>query len=187
MRLHSRRVQLVTQQIIFTGYIYRATDNCALPGNTKTNDSNQTRIRCFLHAIAELYTVNAVKHQCFGSESGSALIRLFWIRIHNGNANPDPKARNWTILTKKTSFPAFQNGLSSFVDMFLRHITYTVQESFYVKIKLFATAKSDQDPDSNPDPHWFGSLDPDPQWDKKMDSVPHWNQCGSETQLKTTR
>jgi hypothetical protein len=29
---------------------------------------------------------------------------------------------------------------------------------FHVKIQLFVTAKSDQDPD--PGPHWFGSLDP---------------------------
>jgi hypothetical protein len=43
----------------------------------------------------------------------------------------------------------------------------------YVKIQLFVTAKSDQDPD--PDRHLFcfSSLVPDPD--------PHYNQCGSTT------
>jgi hypothetical protein len=31
----------------------------------------------------------------------------------------------------------------------------------HVKIQLFVTFKSNQDPD----PHWFGSLDPDPDLD----------------------
>jgi hypothetical protein len=37
-------------------------------------------------------------------------------------------------------------------------ITY-LKYIFHVKILLFVTLKSDQDPD--PGPHWFGSLDPD--------------------------
>ncbi len=41
---------------------------------------------------------------------------------------------------------------------------------FDVKIQLFVSLKSDQDPD--PDPHWFASLDLDPQWDKKLDTDP---------------
>jgi hypothetical protein len=42
----------------------------------------------------------------------------------------------------------------------LRHISITnIKYNIHVKIKLFVTAKSDQDLD--PDPHWFGSLDPD--------------------------
>jgi hypothetical protein len=32
---------------------------------------------------------------------------------------------------------------------------------YFVKIQLFVTAKSDQDPE----PHWFGSLDSDPDLD----------------------
>ncbi len=31
----------------------------------------------------------------------------------------------------------------------------------HVKIQLFVTFKSAADPDSDPDPYWFGSLDPD--------------------------
>jgi hypothetical protein len=39
-----------------------------------------------------------------------------------------------------------------------------VQSIFYVKIQLFVTEKSEQDPDPH-DPHWFGSLVPDPDPD----------------------
>jgi hypothetical protein len=40
---------------------------------------------------------------------------------------------------------------------------------FHVKIQLFVTLKSGQDPDS--DPHWFGSLDPNQHCDTKLDQV----------------
>ncbi len=46
----------------------------------------------------------------------------------------------------------------------------------HVKIQLFMTLKSGQDPD----PHWFGSLDPDPLLDKKTGSE-------SESTLKQMR
>ncbi len=44
----------------------------------------------------------------------------------------------------------------------------------HVKIQLFVTAKSYQDTDADPDPHWFGPLDPgpDPHWGKKLDPDP---------------
>jgi hypothetical protein len=52
---------------------------------------------------------------------------------------------------------------------------------FHVKILLFVTAQSDQDPD----PHWFGSLHPDPHCGKKIDPYQdaHRNQCGSATRI----
>jgi hypothetical protein len=42
-----------------------------------------------------------------------------------------------------------------FYDITYEYIKYI----FHVKIQIFVTTKSDQDPD----PHWFGSLDPDPR------------------------
>jgi hypothetical protein len=53
---------------------------------------------------------------------------------------------------------------------------------FHVKIKLFVTAMSEQDPD--PDVHQFGSLDPDPHRGKNIDLELYRNQCGSATVIK---
>jgi hypothetical protein len=57
-------------------------------------------------------------------------------------------------------------------------LTYTyLKYIFHVKIQLIVTLKSDLD--SDPDPHWFDSLDPDPDpdldphSDKKLDLDPH--------------
>ncbi len=47
----------------------------------------------------------------------------------------------------------------AFVPTYACFVTYYVRK-VYVKIQLFVTAESDQDPDS--DPHWLGSLDRDP-------------------------
>ncbi len=79
---------------------------------------------------------------------GSSLIWLSWIRIRIGNADPYLGARKLTKINKETWIPAFKRAFAP--------ITY-IKYNFCVKIKLFVTAKSDQDPD----PHWFGSLEPD--------------------------
>ncbi len=57
-------------------------------------------------------------------------------------------------------------------------ITVTTIRIFFMsklKIHLFVTLESNQDPD----PHWFGSLNADP--------APHWNQYGSTTLLFSIR
>ncbi len=46
----------------------------------------------------------------------------------------------------------------------IKYIFFTnIEYIFLIKIQLFVTAKSDQDPDLN----WFGSLGPDSHRDKK--------------------
>jgi hypothetical protein len=91
------------------------------------------------------------------------LFAVLWIRIRNYLAvtdpDPNPAASKLTKIIKETWFPTFQKGCFTFVGMVL---TYSLLYIFMFKIQLFVTIKSDQNPDSDPDPHGFGSLDPDP-------------------------
>ncbi len=66
-------------------------------------------------------------------------------------------------------------GFCTFVGMFF-DLLPTFKFIFHVKIQLFVTHKSYQDPDPvRLDPHWFGFLDPypDPHRDKNLDPYPH--------------
>jgi hypothetical protein len=74
----------------------------------------------------------------YSDVDGSSLIWLSWIRIRIGNADPYLEARKLTKIYKETWLPAFKRASA--------HITY-IKYILYVKIKLFETAKSDQDPD----------------------------------------
>ncbi len=113
----------------------------------------------------------------------SALIWLFWIRIHTGNADPDPSAWKLTRLNKLTLFPAFQKGFCTFVvcRFFFTYYRYLLS----CKILTFCDFKVWQRSGSGPhwlgsldpdrDPYWNKKLDPDPNWNKKLDPDPHWN------------
>ncbi len=74
-----------------------------------------------------------------------------------GNADPDkdPEARKLTKNYKKTWFPAFQTGFCTYFGMFYFYDKIpTTKFIFHVKIQLFVTARSDQDPD----PHGSASV-----------------------------
>ena len=93
--------------------------------------------------------------------SGSALIWLSWIRILDGNADPDPDpgTRKLTKMYKETLCQTFQKDFCTYVSMFyellvtyIKYGTYTV----HVKIQLLVMPNSDQAPD--PDPHGSASV-----------------------------
>jgi hypothetical protein len=69
--------------------------------------------------------------------------------------DPDREAMKLTNINKeiwRNLVYCLSDGLCFWPFTYFKYI-------FHVKIRLFVTLKSDQDPD----PHWVGSLDPDPQ------------------------
>ncbi len=66
-------------------------------------------------------------------------------------------------LTSKPDFLLFKKVFCTYIDIFFGLLPMHIILYFLVKIQLFMTEKSDQDP--NPGPHefvLFGFLDPDP-------------------------
>jgi hypothetical protein len=55
--------------------------------------------------------------------------------------------RNWPRLKNKPEIPVFQKDFCTHVDMFCDFLLPTYKGYLHVKIKLFLTVKSDQDPD----------------------------------------
>ncbi len=113
----------------------------------------------FLICYSEKSTTSVIsKHKMLCCGSGYTWIWRFWIWIRTRNADTDPGAGKLTKFSKQTNFQtlkkAFVPKKVSFYDL-LPKLFY-----FHVKIQLFVTAMSEQDPD--PDAHRFGSLDPDP-------------------------
>jgi hypothetical protein len=73
------------------------------------------------------------------------MIWLSWIRIRIGNADQDPEAWKLSKINKQTWFPAFQKAyLCKYISF---PITYYLSPQVHVKILLFVTLKSNQDPD----------------------------------------
>ncbi len=62
-----------------------------------------------------------------------------------GNADPDPGAWKLAKIDRWTWFPAFKNGIITYVAVFVTYYLHKVY--FHTKIKLNVTAKSDRDPD----------------------------------------
>jgi hypothetical protein len=95
------------------------------------------------------------------------LLSLLWIRIRIHLTVLDQEDPYWKYGSGSRSMETDQNlqiNLVFFRLLYLRTFFFLpntyFKYIFHVTILLFATIKSDQDPD--PDPHWFGSLDPDP-------------------------
>jgi hypothetical protein len=80
---------------------------------------------------------------------GYARIRIYLaVHIRIEKADSDLGAWKFTKIFNKKSF----------VGYLLCRFVFDLFYIFHVKIQLFVTLKSDQDPD----PQWSGSLDPDP-------------------------
>ncbi len=153
--VHKYCTTLIKKKIDFSSYIRKfrmeqlqgqedRTDRDRRTGRDRTGRDRRTdrdsNAAGFVWASkSEPTSIRRSKNQCYGS--GSALILLSWIRIQEQG--------KWSNLTYKC-----------------RYVSYNLHKNiFQVKIQLFVTAKSDQDPDPH-GPHRFGSLYlvPDPHW-----------------------
>ncbi len=105
----------------------------------RSGNSSRTRRSLTSCDVGSLFNKTEVEFHCFGSGLGSGCMR---IRIQEGKNNPLKKRE---LLENKE------------VIDFLRRRKLVQQDWGW--ISLFRTFKPDQDTD--PNPHWFSSLDPD--------------------------
>ncbi len=135
-------------------------------------DDSKFRL-CFTKLGSEEYSTNEGANplrafiQCCGSGSTC-------IRIHLVVLDPVP---NWECGSGSRSMEISQIlqinlgfCLSKRLSYFRRYVFWLLTYSksiFHVKVQLFVTQKSDQDP------HWFCFLDPDPHWKFETNADPH--------------